>query len=184
MELRWGYFHSMMILFWLFFFPFNKLIVFGAVVEREVCLWFDLEKALFLFLPQKFQLCDVVFYAFPFVKSMKSLFSYDSLLLFRPPSQWPRLARAPIAAPTTAVAAAARPAGSNSAKQTSTSAGYRQEPPIMTWSNSASREYLLLCHDKITSNCPGCMFNQINAVFVLFSSWCEILHSTAGPVVC
>lgn len=164
---RWGYFLSMMILLWLFFFPFKKLIQCLVLQQKEKFVHGLIWKALFLFLPQKFQLCDVICYAFPFVKSMKSLFSYDSLLLLCPPSQWPRPARAPIAAPTTAVAAAARPAGSNSAKQTSTSAGYRQEPPIMTWSNSASREYLLLCHDKITSNCPGCMFNQINAVFVL-----------------
>ncbi len=84
---------------------------------------------------------------------MKSLFgSHDSLLLLRSPFRWPRPARAPIAAPTTAVAAAAQPAGSSSAKQTSTSVGYRREPPTTTWPRSASREYWLLCHDKISSN--------------------------------
>lgn len=67
----------------------------------------------------------------------------SSLLLAPPPTRWLRPVLEPTAAPITA-AAAAQPAGSSSVKQTSTFVVYYQPLPTMTWSNSASREYLLI----------------------------------------
>lgn len=68
----------------------------------------------------------------------------SSLLLAPPPIRWLRPVLEPTAAPITAAAAAAQPAGSSSAKQTSTFVVYYQPQPTMTWSSSASREYLLI----------------------------------------
>ncbi|KAL0184983.1 hypothetical protein M9458_020679, partial [Cirrhinus mrigala] len=59
-------------------------------------------------------------------------------LLAPPPTRWLRPVLEPTAAPITAAAAAAQPAGSSSVKQTSTFVVYRQPPQTMTWSNSAS----------------------------------------------
>lgn len=137
-RLRWGVFsfHTIIV---------NTFCLMLRKKERFVLglLW----KLLFWFLNQcsHYVMSSSVHFHLP---TLWNLCSHDSLLLLRPPFPWPRPARARIAAPTTAAAAAARPAGSNSAKQTSTSAGYRREPQITTWSNSASREYLPLCHDN------------------------------------
>lgn len=68
------------------------------------------------------------------------LVSSCSPLLALLPTQWLRPVLEPTA-PITAAVAAAQPDGNSSAKRTFTFEGCNRQPPTMTWSSSANREY-------------------------------------------